>query len=512
MKIASGANLFIRHWFAWAVRRSRRFLLAVLTVFFTVLSTMPLASAVDAASPVQRTILELFFIILLLSLVIGVLVHVVLLLAVKWYRDTPWWRPPKGGPRTHNRRLEVAWTIGPVVILAAVAILTISALGAIERPAAYDYKIQVIGAQWVWLFEYPEWNATVTGLRSSGTLYLEVGKTFLFEVTSRDVIHSFYVPDLGIKIDAVPGMTNIFWVRVDRPGTFTINCAEFCGAGHSEMNGEVLAFAPGTQDVPYGPPPSAGPPPVSDGTGLIVPVEFKEAPGPYGRWSINPSRLQFGQGIKVTLRVYNNETSVHQFRMATPYDIVGVVLDPNDPPDDITFWTNNTTPGVDYWCDISGHRELGMFGNLNVTGPRNQDIALTPAGISPGFLDLGPGQTLTITLRNQDATSHTFEISAPYGISFGTIAAGASVTQIVTFNATTVGATFGDLGDSRFVGGLRVSAIGFTPAPPPPPRGFPVLEVTFTLVGVAGAAALWLNVRLARDARRREQMPPEEIE
>ena len=472
---------------------------------------MPFASAVDAASPVQRTILELFFIILLLSLVIGVLVHVVLLLAVKWYRDTPWWRPPKGGPRTHNRRLEVAWTIGPVVILAAVAILTISALGAIERPAAYDYKIQVIGAQWFWLFEYPEWNATVTDLRSSSTLYLEVGKTFLFEVTSRDVIHSFYVPDLGIKIDAVPGMTNIFWVRVDRPGTFTINCAEFCGAGHSEMNGEVIAFAPGTQDVPYGPPPSAGPPPVSDGTGLIVPVEFKESPGPYGRWSINPSRLQFGRGIKVTLRVYNNETSVHQFRMADPYPITGAVLDPNDPPEDITFWTNETTPGMEYWCDIPGHKgpPFGMLGIMNVTGPRDQEILITAGGLQPRSLDLGPGQTLTLIVRNQDAVPHDFSIAAPYNIPFGTIQPGGGVTQIVTFNLT-ARIQYGDLADTRFAGELIVSAAGAVEPPPPPPRGFPVLEVTFTLVGVAGAAALWLNVRLARDARRRELMPPEE--
>ena len=489
---------------------STRWFLAGFTVLGIAMALMPSASAVDAASPVQRAILELFFIILILSLVIGVLVHVVLLLAVKWYRDRPQWKPPKGLPRTHDRRLEVGWTIGPVVILAAVAILTMAALPAIERPPAYDYTIQVIGAQWVWLFQYPDWNDTVTDLRSSRTMYVEVGKTFLLEVTSRDVIHSFYVPDLGIKIDAVPGIANTFWVRVDRPGTFTINCAEFCGAGHSEMNGEVVAFAPGTQAIPYGPPPSAGPPPVSDGTGLIIPFEFKESPGAYGRWSINPSRLQFGQGIKVTLRVYNNETAPHQFRMAEPYPIIGEVLDPNDPPSDITFWTNETTPGIEYWCDIAGHKEIGMFGILNVTGPRNQDIALTPAGISPAFFDLGPGQTLTITVRNQDVVSHTFEISAPYGISFGTISAGVSVTQTVTFNATTESATFGDPGDPRFVGGLRVSAIGFTPAPPPPPRGFPVLEVTFALVGIAGGAAVWLNVKLSGEAKRREEMPPEE--
>ncbi len=470
---------------------------------------MPSASAVDAASPVQRAILELFFIILILSLVIGVLVHVVLLLAVKWYRDRPQWQTPKGHPRANDRRLEVGWTIGPVVILAAVAILTMAALPAIERPPAYDYTIHVIGAQWVWLFEYPDWNDTTKGLKSSGKMYIQEGKTFLLEVTSLDVIHSFYVPDLGIKIDAVPGITNTFWVRADRGGVYTVQCAEFCGRGHSEMHGEVVVFPEGAQNVPYGPPPTPAPPPVSGDLGLVVPVEFRESPGLYGVWSIDPSRLRFGEGIKITLRVYNNETSVHQFAMAAPYEISGPVRNAGDPPVDFTFWTNTTTDGIEYWCGVSGHKDLGMRGILNVTGPRDQEFILTAAGIQPKVLSVGPGQTVAITVRNLDTAPHAFSIGAGYDISFGTIPGGGGSTQTVTFDFPTVG-SMGDPADIRFLAQLIVSPVGEVEAAPPPPRGFPVLEVTFALVGIAGGAAVWLNVKLSGDAKRREEMPPEE--
>src|SRR3970040_345395 len=136
------------------------------------MALMPSATAVDAAGPVQRAILELFFIILILSLVIGVLVHVVLLWAVKWYRDRPQWQPPKGLPRTHDRRLEVGWTIGPVVILAAVAILTMAALPAIERPPAFGHTNQMNGSQVVRVFQFPDWNGPGPGPRSSRTMYV----------------------------------------------------------------------------------------------------------------------------------------------------------------------------------------------------------------------------------------------------------------------------------------------------------------------------------------------------
>ena len=477
------------------------------------LALAPTAAALDAASPVQQAILQLFLVILVLALIIAIFVHVLLLLAVKWYRDSPGWRPPKGPPKTNDRRLEFGWTVGPVIILAVVATATLVALPGIERPASSDYTIDVIGVQWAWLFKYPNWNATTTNISSTGTLYVQEGLTFFLNVTSNDVIHSFYVPDLGIKIDAVPGIVNHFWLRGDRPGTFTLQCAEFCGLGHSEMHGEVVVFAAGSQDVPYGPPPSAAPPPPPPGgAGLVVPVEFEESGGasPEKPWSVHPSRLQFGQGLKVTMRAYNNQTTVHGLSVGAPYALQTATIDPNTYAD-LTFWTNTTSQGVFYWCFVGNHRGLGMEGVMNVTAPEDRDITFTSSGIDPRAIDVGPGQVLNLTLRNTGSAARQFAIGPPYSLAAIAIPVGGTANVRITFNLTTESTWFGDPSDPTFQGSLRVEAAGITiPSPPHPSNAFPVLEVTAGLTAVGFAAAIGLNWKLSRDARRREQFPPEE--
>ena len=370
-------KVFIETRFASAVRRSGRRILALIVPVLAALGLLPTAAAAGAASPVQAEILWLFFIILVFALIIGVLVHVLLLAAVAWYRESPRWRPGKGQIRTHDRRLEIGWTVGPVIILAAVVIVTLYALPNVERPRHYDYALDVIGAQWAWRFEYPNWNATAKNIVSSGTMYIQRGVTFLLRIHAEDVIHSFYVPDLGIKIDAVPQITNIFWVRADIVGTYTVQCAEFCGTGHSQMHGTVVVFAPGTQTIPYGPP--AGLTQAGAGTPLytIVDVEFKEHPGCTDKqWSIIPCRIEVGSNFNVTFRVWNNESGTHQFKIGLSPPILGPAQPGNRPgvPIYINLNTGTGNRQVDYWCDIPGHKGLGMKG----TGRATVESALGP--------------------------------------------------------------------------------------------------------------------------------------
>jgi len=510
----SRPKVFIKPSFGPRVRRLGARVFGLLLVLGGAIALAPTAAALDAASPVQQAILQLFLIILVLALIIAIFVHVLLLLAVKWYRDSPRWRPPKGHPKTNDRRLEFAWTVGPVIILAAVATATLVALPGIERPASSDYTIDVIGVQWAWLFKYPDWNTTTTNISSTGTLYVQQGLTFFLNVTSNDVIHSFYVPDLGIKIDAVPGIVNHFWVRADRPGTYTLQCAEFCGLGHSQMHGEVVVFAAGSQDVPYGPPPSEQPPPPPPGgAGLVVPVEFEESGGasPEKPWSVHPSRLQFGEGLKVTLRAYNNETTVHGFSIGAPYNLQTGTIDPQAYAD-LTFWTNTTSQGVFYWCFVGNHRVLGMEGLMNVTAPEDRDITFTATGIDPRAIDIGPGQVLNLTLRNTGSAARQFGVGPPYaGPPILVPATGAPVNLRIAFNLTTESTWFGDPADPLFQGSLRVEAAGISVPPPPlPSNAFPVIEVTAGLTAAGLLAAIGLNWKLGRDVRRREQFPPEE--
>lgn len=91
--------------------------------------------------------------------------------------------------------------------------------------------------QWLWTFRYPD------GQTSTGVLHVKAGETFQVDVTSGDVIHSFWVPRLGGKIDAVPGRTNRISLRADRPGAYHGQCAEYCGVGHVEMPFTVVAHS-----------------------------------------------------------------------------------------------------------------------------------------------------------------------------------------------------------------------------------------------------------------------------
>lgn len=99
-------------------------------------------------------------------------------------------------------------------------------------------EVYVIGKQWMWQFAYPD------NTRSNGVLYVPSNQPVKLIMTSRDVIHSFYVPAFRIKQDVLPGRFTAVWFEVTEPGTYDIYCTEYCGAGHSTMRGRVIALAP----------------------------------------------------------------------------------------------------------------------------------------------------------------------------------------------------------------------------------------------------------------------------
>ena len=106
----------------------------------------------------------------------------------------------------------------------------------IAEPPPDSLTIYVVAKQWMWSFAYPD------GSGSNGTLYVPVGQPVKLVMTSRDVIHSFYVPEFRDKRDVIPGRSTTTWFEVDHPGRWLIECAEYCGAGHSTMRAEVVAL------------------------------------------------------------------------------------------------------------------------------------------------------------------------------------------------------------------------------------------------------------------------------
>jgi cytochrome c oxidase subunit 2 len=107
----------------------------------------------------------------------------------------------------------------------------------LETPPLDTLNIQVIGKQWMWSFAYPNGGA------SNAVLYVPVARPVKLVLASRDVIHSFYVPAFRIKQDAVPGQSTSVWFQADRPGTYPVYCAEYCGTNHSTMRAEVVVLA-----------------------------------------------------------------------------------------------------------------------------------------------------------------------------------------------------------------------------------------------------------------------------
>lgn len=149
-----------------------------------------------------------------------------------------------------NTRLELAWTIAPALLLLVLAVPMMSVLFKLgDNPGDEAFDVDVIGTRFIWQFGYPDietpdGEALMTA--PGEPLIFPAGQKVRFNVTSRDVIHSFWIPRLGGKLDAVPGTTNTFWLKADEPGSWSGQCAEFCGLNHADM--KLVAQAMSEED------------------------------------------------------------------------------------------------------------------------------------------------------------------------------------------------------------------------------------------------------------------------
>ncbi|MCA1824728.1 MAG: cytochrome c oxidase subunit II [Frankia sp.] len=182
------------------------------------------------------------------------LVNGVLIYAVIRYRR----RPDDDGslpPQTHgNTAAEVTWTVIPLIVVLGLFWLSYTGIKEIDKPhKTYGAVIQVQGFQWFWTFNYGN-NVTVKpGPRPEDypVLVVPYGENIKIVETSDNVIHSFYVPNFLFKRDVVPDRENTFEFRVDVPGVYRGQCAEFCGTGHAMMNFVVRAVTRGEFDKWY---------------------------------------------------------------------------------------------------------------------------------------------------------------------------------------------------------------------------------------------------------------------
>jgi cytochrome c oxidase subunit 2 len=194
--------------------------------------------------PIADKIKDLATPVFLIAGVVFVLVEFGTLILVRHFRARDDQPEDEFPPQTHgNFKLEIMWTIAPAVLLAVVGIFTVATIFSVQA-AADDatMSVKVVGQQWWWEYQYDTNDDGETDIVTANDLIIPANTTVKLEIESRDVIHSFWIPKLNGKKDAVPGRTHELTVESDKAGTFVGQCTEFCGLSHAYMRQRLVAL------------------------------------------------------------------------------------------------------------------------------------------------------------------------------------------------------------------------------------------------------------------------------
>lgn len=253
-----------------APRRALRFLaVAAFAVFFTACAgDAELDTRSGLAGPEAQDIESFLNWVLYIAYVIFFIVLGITLYAWKNFRVKGEYEEGDWPEQIHgNTTAELAWTAAPAILLAVIAVFTISLHASLntssdddaislvvgEETVAWEPEVVVVGQQWWWEYQYHFGDVDLTAQRieslptadltTSTQMVIPVGTEIELEVTSRDVIHSYWIPSLNGKRDAVPGRQSAPWkLQADTPGIYFGQCTEFCGLSHSRMRMQVIAL------------------------------------------------------------------------------------------------------------------------------------------------------------------------------------------------------------------------------------------------------------------------------
>jgi cytochrome c oxidase subunit 2 len=206
----------------------------------------------DPASPIMEGIINLHHDVMFFLVLIGTFVSWMLFRTVYLFNSA---RGHKPSTNTHGTVLEIVWTIIPSFVLLIVAIPSFALLYAVDEASDPAITIKVIGHQWYWVYEYSDYNTDSKSITFESYMVpeadLKLGQLRLLEVDNRvvvptnthirflitatDVLHSWAVPSLGVKLDACPGRLNQATVFIKRDGVYYGQCSEICGVNHGFM-------------------------------------------------------------------------------------------------------------------------------------------------------------------------------------------------------------------------------------------------------------------------------------
>ncbi|WP_392538351.1 cytochrome c oxidase subunit II [Legionella sp. 227] len=232
----------------------------LLTILGAWVASQPIFAAADfwqvnmheGVTPVSRDVYYLHMVCMAVCAVIGVVVFGVMIYSMIHHRKSKGY---KAASFHDNPRLEIVWSIIPFLILVGLAIPATRVLIRMDDTRQSEITVKIVGYQWRWQYEYLDQGISFFSTLSTPfaqiqnkekkndwyllevdkPMVLPVNKKIRFLVTSNDVVHSWWVPELGIKRDAIPGFMYEAWATIQKPGTYRGQCAELCGVNHGFM-------------------------------------------------------------------------------------------------------------------------------------------------------------------------------------------------------------------------------------------------------------------------------------
>ncbi|MDB6019108.1 MAG: cytochrome c oxidase, subunit [Pedosphaera sp.] len=187
------------------------------------------------SSALAQAIVNLFKFAFVLSAVIMLLVGGLVTYCILRFKGRPDHPDPR--PFYGHTKLEIVWTVIPFLLLVCLMVLTVKAMNASDPPdKSKAPDIVVVGHQFWWEARYPR-----SGVVTANEIHLPAGRPLLFRLESVDVIHDFWVAQLGRKMDMIPGHPNFAWLQADQPAEYRGACSEFCGVQHAWMQIRVVA-------------------------------------------------------------------------------------------------------------------------------------------------------------------------------------------------------------------------------------------------------------------------------
>jgi cytochrome c oxidase subunit 2 len=190
----------------------------------------------DQASTTAVHVDTLFWVFNALTIFFSVLIAAAItFFAIKYRRGS---KADRSNPIAGSLKLELTWTIIPLLMAIAVFTWAAKVYFDIVYPPEGAMEVTVVGRQWMWKLQHP------TGQREINELHVPLGQPVRLTMTSQDVIHSFFIPAFRVKQDVVPGTYTSVWFEATQAGTYHLFCAEYCGTEHSRMIGQVVAMDP----------------------------------------------------------------------------------------------------------------------------------------------------------------------------------------------------------------------------------------------------------------------------